>query len=273
MNAQDEELEPLSDLATSAFSAERARAVRGGSAARDAELERILGRVLVTVGAGAATTAALAAASGTAKAAATVGGTTAAGASAASAATSALSVKVVVGVAALAFAAGTGTGVVIQRAATPPAVPVAPAPSVTAPAPEPTLIANSRSITPTASASDSAIPTAPPALPTSLSVPPPTAAPSGTAADADLAAERSLIDRARSALARGDVPACLDATSAHAKRFPAGRLGEERELIAIQALAKDGQIAVARARANRFRKSYPKSMFLPAVDRIVPPQE
>lgn len=272
MNAQDEELEPLSDLATSAFSAERARAVRGASAARDAELERILGRVLITVGAGVATTAALAAASGTAKAAATVGGTTAAGASAASAATSALSVKVVVGIAALAFAAGTGTGVVIQRAATPPAVPVAPAPSVTAPAPEPTLIANSRSITPTASASDSAIPTAPPALPTSLSVPP-TAAPSGTATDADLAAERSLIDRARSALARGDVPACLDATSAHAKRFPAGRLGEERELIAIQALAKDGQIAVARARANRFRKTYPKSMFLSAVDRIVPPQE
>jgi len=272
VNAQDEELEPLSDLATSASSAERARAVRGGSAARDAELERILGRVLVTVGAGVATTAALAAAGGTAKAAATAGGTTAAGASAASAATSALTVKVVVGIAALAFAAGTGTGVVIQRAATPPAVPIAPAPSATAPVPEPTLIANSRSITPTAP-SNSAIPTAPPALPTALSVPPPTAAPSGTSADADLATERSLIDRARSALARGDVPACLDATSAHAKRFPAGRLGEERELIAIQALTKDGRLAVARARANRFRKTYPKSMFLPAVDRIVPPQE
>ncbi len=272
MNAHDEELEPLSAAATSAFAAERAHAPRVRAASRDAEVERILGRVLVTVGAGAATTAALAAAGGTAKAATAAGGTAAAGASTTVAA-SAFTAKVVVGIAAAAFAVGAGTGVAIQRAAAPPPAPVAPLPSFTAPAPEPTLIANSRSIAPTASASDSAIPTAPPALPNPLPVPSATVAPSATSSDADLAAERALIDRARSALARGDVPACLDATSAHAKRFPSGRLGEERELVAIQALAKDGQIALARARANRFRKTYPKSMFLPAIDRIVPPQE
>lgn len=81
----------------------------------------------------------------------------------------------------------------------------------------------------------------------------------------DIAAERALIDTARTALARGLASDALTATDAHAKRFPRGSLGEEREAIAIQALAATGARAAARSRAERFRKTYPSSIFGAAV--------
>jgi outer membrane protein assembly factor BamD (BamD/ComL family) len=100
-----------------------------------------------------------------------------------------------------------------------------------------------------------------------------TEAPAATqdARDADLAAERALVDRARSALARGDTGASLEAVAAHEARFPRGRLTEERELVAIQALVRRGESGAAKARADRFRKAHPKSVFVPAVDRLAPP--
>ncbi len=81
----------------------------------------------------------------------------------------------------------------------------------------------------------------------------------------DLAEERALLEMGRTALARGNHDAALDATRRHERAFPRGRLAEERELIAIQALSGLGRRDDARARAVRFLKVYPRSMFAPAV--------
>lgn len=88
--------------------------------------------------------------------------------------------------------------------------------------------------------------------------------------DQKLESERALIDRARAALARGDTQSALEALKIHQTRFGAGRLSEERELIAVQALTRAGDPS-AKARAQAFRRQYPNSVFLPAVDRLSPP--
>ncbi|MBS2020034.1 MAG: hypothetical protein JST00_44645 [Deltaproteobacteria bacterium] len=80
-----------------------------------------------------------------------------------------------------------------------------------------------------------------------------------------LEAERALLDVARTALGRGDGPNALDACDAHAKKFPRGALGEEREAIAVQALVLAQRSEDAKQRAERFRKAYPRSILLPAV--------
>ncbi|MDB4936956.1 MAG: hypothetical protein JWP87_3928, partial [Labilithrix sp.] len=73
------------------------------------------------------------------------------------------------------------------------------------------------------------------------------------------------LDVARTALGRGDGPNALAACDDHARRFPRGALGEEREAIAVQALVLEQRTTDARARAERFRKRHPRSILLPAV--------
>jgi hypothetical protein len=82
---------------------------------------------------------------------------------------------------------------------------------------------------------------------------------------ADLAAERALLDIARTALGRGDGANALAACDDHARKFPRGALGEEREAIAVQALVLEHRGEDARTRAERFRKTHPRSILLPAV--------
>jgi hypothetical protein len=84
--------------------------------------------------------------------------------------------------------------------------------------------------------------------------------------DAELAAERALIEMARSALAHGQSTQALDAVSRHVSKYPSGQLVEERESIAVHALVAAGRAAEAHARAESFRKRFPKSIFLPAVE-------
>jgi TolA-binding protein len=84
--------------------------------------------------------------------------------------------------------------------------------------------------------------------------------------DADLAAERALIETARSAVARGNAGAALDAVAQHQRRFPRGQLGEEREVLAVQALVAAGRVQEAAERGARFRLQYPNSALLPVVD-------
>ncbi|HEY5260789.1 MAG TPA: hypothetical protein VIJ33_01620, partial [Solirubrobacteraceae bacterium] len=79
-------------------------------------------------------------------------------------------------------------------------------------------------------------------------------------------AERLILDEARAALTGGDSPRALALLAEHERRFPQPQLGEEREALAIQALATMGRYDEARARAVRFRASAPNSLFLPAVD-------
>jgi hypothetical protein len=81
-----------------------------------------------------------------------------------------------------------------------------------------------------------------------------------------VAEERALVDDARKALARGDASASLGSLRAHERRFPSGALVEEREALAVKTLAALGRGAEARARAERFRATYPSSLFLPSVE-------
>jgi len=94
-----------------------------------------------------------------------------------------------------------------------------------------------------------------------------TASAGSTAASAgdQLAAERTLLDVARTALGRGAGANALTACEDHARKFPRGALAEEREAIAVQALVLEHRAEDARGRAERFRKTYPRSILLPAV--------
>jgi outer membrane protein assembly factor BamD (BamD/ComL family) len=48
-------------------------------------------------------------------------------------------------------------------------------------------------------------------------------------------------------------------------------LVQEREVIAITALARLGRLSEAQRRAERFRAAYPSSPYVDRVDRVVPP--
>jgi hypothetical protein len=85
------------------------------------------------------------------------------------------------------------------------------------------------------------------------------------AAPGALAAEQALLDPARVALARGDGAAALERLSAHERRFPSGALAQEREAMAIRALALTGDVSAARGRAGAFRARYPGSLLWPMI--------
>lgn len=91
----------------------------------------------------------------------------------------------------------------------------------------------------------------------------------GSGRDRDLADENALVSRAQAALARGRTSEALAATTEHQRRFPRGEFVEEREALAIQALARSGNLPAATARAERFRTRYPRSMLLRAVNAAV----
>jgi hypothetical protein len=80
--------------------------------------------------------------------------------------------------------------------------------------------------------------------------------------------EPQLIERARKALA-ADPRRALALTQEHQRRFPAGALGVERDVIAVEALARSGQTAEARRRATAFEAKYPKSIHLPRVHALL----
>jgi hypothetical protein len=81
-----------------------------------------------------------------------------------------------------------------------------------------------------------------------------------------LDAERSLVEQARSALARGDASSAIAAVDEHKRRFPKGALAEEREVLAIRALLRSGQKDAARQRIDLFLRTYPESVFRPTVE-------
>jgi hypothetical protein len=55
----------------------------------------------------------------------------------------------------------------------------------------------------------------------------------------------------------------------HARLFPVGHLGQEREVLTIEALARSGQGERARARAAYFPQTYPNSPHAPRVARTL----
>ncbi len=149
-------------------------------------------------------------------------------------------------------------------------------PAVTAAAPTPASTSHTATPAPTtlpAAPMDTSASPVPVVPPVATTVPPtaalaPAKAPA-SAHDDDLQNERVLVEMARSALARGQPAQALDAANRHAAKFPGGQLAEERESIAIHALAAAGRKVEARLRGEAFKKRYPKSIFLPGVETVM----
>lgn len=80
--------------------------------------------------------------------------------------------------------------------------------------------------------------------------------------------EPQLIEKARRALA-SDPRRALALAQEHQRRFPGGALGVERDVIALEALARTGQTAEARRRALQFEAKYPESIHLPRVRALL----
>lgn len=194
------------------------------------------------------------------------------GASAASAVGSLFSKQIAIGLATFALGGVVGAGLhaTLATRALAPSAPIA---------------ASSQPTAPKLSAVESAAPqvaAAPSTAPSARSAPAASearAAPSASASaepdagapgrDTDLASERALLEIARTAVGRGQAGAALDALARHAQQFPRGRLTEEREVLWIQALASSGRMGEARQRAQQFRRTFPRSMAMPAVDAVV----
>jgi outer membrane protein assembly factor BamD (BamD/ComL family) len=86
------------------------------------------------------------------------------------------------------------------------------------------------------------------------------AAPSSSSAADAYALELRILERARAAVAAGDFSAALRAIANHQRRFPAGRLQEEREALRVKALSGLGRSDEARRAAERFRERFPRSV-------------
>lgn len=71
--------------------------------------------------------------------------------------------------------------------------------------------------------------------------------------------EATLLASARSAL-KSDPARALRLTQQHRELYPTGVLAQEREVIAIEALRKTGDVAAARSRADNFRAQHPSSI-------------
>lgn len=87
--------------------------------------------------------------------------------------------------------------------------------------------------------------------------------------DRGLAAERKLIEMARTSLTRSQTDSALAALRRHSRQFPHGQLAEERESLLVQALVAKGEFAQARERATRFYRQHPQSLFTPVVDQAL----
>jgi len=166
---------------------------------------------------------------------------------------------------ALSFAGGIVLGETHARLSTPaPLAPVTQAPSTNASAAV-AATAQATAVNEPAAIAVSSLPTIPPPPAAASAV----ASAVASAAPSNLAAEQALIDTARSALSRGRATDALHAADDHARQFPRGRLAEERETMAIQALLLAGRRSDADARGARFHKAYPGSLYGNAVDALL----
>ena len=83
--------------------------------------------------------------------------------------------------------------------------------------------------------------------------------PARAAVASGLAEESRMVIEARRALQAGDFATCLRVLGSAAAAFPDGALAQEREALAIQALARSGQRMAAAKRAQAFLARYPES--------------
>jgi hypothetical protein len=83
-----------------------------------------------------------------------------------------------------------------------------------------------------------------------------------------LQAETAVVLRAREAIHQGECAAALEALGEASDRFTVGSLAEEREALAVEALACSGQRGEAATRAAAFIEAYPASVHAPAIRRF-----
>jgi hypothetical protein len=106
--------------------------------------------------------------------------------------------------------------------------------------------------------------------PDSASAPPrPTASPRQPRGSGDSEAETKLVVAAGAALVRDDAEAALALTREHLAQFPNGAHAEERDRIAIEALARLGGLDDARAAADRFFLRYPRSIYRSRIESLL----
>lgn len=153
--------------------------------------------------------------------------------------------------------------------------PAATAPTEQPPAPAAPTPAAQAPAAPASTGPAAPAPTAP-AAPPPGSAPlaasrPPTAVPRPVQPDlaSSLRAESELLLRARASLRAGDCVAALAQAERLKARFPAGALAQEREVVAIQALACKGRDAEASARAAAFLQEHPASPHADAVRALL----
>jgi hypothetical protein len=158
---------------------------------------------------------------------------------------------------------GVGLGVALDRNVLQPPPVVAPPPVISAPV-VPVVVPVAPVVVPE--------PPPPPVEPVKVVVPPlpkpvtpvvevPAKPASGR--DVSLSVERALLEVARAAMAKGDLPATFTALEKHQHDFANGRLAEEREALFIQALHAAGREAEAATRTERFNKQFPDSLLAP----------
>jgi hypothetical protein len=82
--------------------------------------------------------------------------------------------------------------------------------------------------------------------------------------------EGALLLRARQELS-SDPSDALALTQEHARRFPSGTLVQEREVLAIEALARLGRSSDARHRLDAFRARFPQSQHIARLAALVGP--
>jgi len=81
------------------------------------------------------------------------------------------------------------------------------------------------------------------------------------------AAELGLLQRAQVAYAGRDFPGALALVAEHGRRFPNGRLAEEREALRVRSLAGAGRADEAARAAAGFAARFPRSVLLPRLSR------
>ena len=81
------------------------------------------------------------------------------------------------------------------------------------------------------------------------------------------AAELGLLQIAQAAYAGRDFPGALALVAEHGRRFPNGRLAEEREALRVRSLASSGRADEAARAAAAFAIRFPRSALLPRPGR------
>jgi hypothetical protein len=76
------------------------------------------------------------------------------------------------------------------------------------------------------------------------------------------AAELELLQRAQAAYASQDYHETLALVGKHGRRFPNGRLSEEREALRVRSLAASGQVDEERRAVAAFIHRFPRSVLL-----------